>query len=275
MRILVRTPYVAEVEALAAVGVDRVIAEELESVVQLFTDVMRAYAVDTGEILGHEEHIRRAGYAALRRLGQPAQPAAECTLGPDCLDRRTVLVRAGAPAVGQPLAGLDLERRFAIRVEGVRRHGTRYDAPAAEIVIAPGDELALAGAADAFAQAAPLFRVGTPSQAEAAALASAAARRRVDTTQSVTLWPRPGAACAHLDRINTVRPRTPGCEECLRDGTRWVHLRVCMSCGHVGCCDSSPLQHATGHWHATQHPIMRSLEPGETWGWCYAEQVEL
>lgn len=79
----------------------------------------------------------------------------------------------------------------------------------------------------------------------------------------------------HLDQIHAVRPRTAGCEECLRDGTPWVHLRICMSCGHVGCCDSSPHKHATAHWHATQHPIMRSLEPGETWGWCFAEQIEL
>ena len=72
-----------------------------------------------------------------------------------------------------------------------------------------------------------------------------------------------------------MRPHTPGCEECLRNGTRWVHLRICMSCGHVGCCDSSPYKHATGHWHETQHPIMRSLEPGETWGWCFPEEVQL
>lgn len=275
MRILVRTPYVAEVEALAEVGVDRVVAEELESVVQLFTDVMRAYDIDGAEILANEASIRRAGYAALRSLGPPAQPVAECTLGPDCLDRRAVLVRDGAPAAGQTLAVLDLERRFAIRVEALRRAGRRDEAPAPDAVVAPGDELTLAGSADAFAQAAPLFRVGTLSETEAAALDTAAERRRVDTTRPVELHPAADARCAHLDRINVVRPRTPGCEECLRDGTRWVHLRVCMSCGHVGCCDSSPHQHATGHWHATQHPIMRSLEPGETWGWCYPEQLEL
>ena len=275
MRILVRTPYVAEVEALAAVGVDRVVAEELESVVQLFTDVMRTYNIESAEILGHEEAIRRAGYAALRSLGQPTQPVAECRLGPDCLDRRTVLARDGAPAVGQTLASLDLEGRFAIRVEALRHNGVSRDTPAGDVVVASGDELTLAGAADAFAEAAPLFRVGSLSEAEAAVLDSAAERRRIDTTQTVTLRPRPDAACAHLDRINAVRPRTPGCEECLRDGTRWVHLRVCMSCGHVGCCDSSPHRHATGHWHETQHPIMRSLEPGETWGWCFPEQLEL
>lgn len=275
MRILVRTPYVAEVEALAAVGVDRVVAEELESVVQLFTDVMRTYNIDGAEILDNEERIRRAGYAALRRLGRPREAVAECTLGPDCLDRRAVLVRDGAPAAGQSLAALDLERRFAIGVEGLRRGAESVAEPAPATVVLAGDELALAGSADAFARAAPLFRVGTLSQAEAAAIDAAAERRRVDTARTIELHPAAGAPCAHLDRITPVRPRTAGCAECLRDGTRWVHLRICMSCGHVGCCDSSPHKHATGHWHETQHPIMRSLEPGETWGWCFPEAVQL
>jgi CPA2 family monovalent cation:H+ antiporter-2 len=275
MRILVRTPYVAEVEALAEVGVDRVVAEELESVVQLFTDVMRTYQIDGSEILGHEETIRRAGYAALRSLGRPSEAVAECALGPDCLDRRTVLIRASAPAAGQALAALDLDARFALRVDALRRHATQFDNPDGAIVLEVGDELTLAGSAGAFAEAAPLFRVGTLSAAEAAAIDGAAERRRVDTNQSITLTPAADAACTHLDRINTVKPRTPGCEECLRDRTRWVHLRICMSCGHVGCCDSSPHKHATAHWHETQHPIMRSLEPGETWGWCFADEVEL
>ena len=275
MRILVRTPYVAEVEALAEVGVDRVVAEELESVVQLFTDVMRTYQIDGSEILGHEETIRRAGYAALRGLGRPGEAVAECALGPDCLDRRTVLIRAGAPAVGQAVDALDLDARFALRLEALRRHATQFDSPDGATVLEVGDELTLAGSAGAFADAAPLFRVGSLSAAEAAAIDGAAERRRVDTNRTITLEPAPGVACTHLDRINAVKPRTPGCEECLRDHTRWVHLRICMSCGHVGCCDSSPHKHATAHWHETQHPIMRSLEPGETWGWCFADEVEL
>ncbi len=275
MRILVRTAYVSEVEALAAVGVDRVIAEELESVVQLFTDVMRTYSIDSNEIMENEANIRSAGYAALRSLGPPADAVAECTLGPDCLDRRTVLVRDGAPAVGQTLAELNLDNRFAISVEALHRGSTRIDEPGPGTSVEPGDELLLAGSAAAFAQAAPLFRVGSLSEAETAAMDAAEESRRVDTTQTIELHPAPNAPCEHLDRINPVRPHTPGCEECLRNGTRWVHLRLCMSCGHVGCCDSSPYKHATGHWHETQHPIMRSLEPGETWGWCFPEEVQL
>jgi uncharacterized UBP type Zn finger protein len=79
--------------------------------------------------------------------------------------------------------------------------------------------------------------------------------------------------CPHLADIKNVRPNTNGCEECLRMGDTWVHLRLCLSCGHVGCCDSSKNKHATKHFRATQHPVMRSLEPGETWGFCYIDDL--
>jgi uncharacterized UBP type Zn finger protein len=83
-------------------------------------------------------------------------------------------------------------------------------------------------------------------------------------------------ACSHLNQIRPVSPRTPeGCEECLKTGSYWVHLRLCLECGHVGCCDQSPGKHATKHFHRTSHPIMRSFEPGETWGWCYVDDVML
>jgi hypothetical protein len=84
------------------------------------------------------------------------------------------------------------------------------------------------------------------------------------------------AECSHLDTIADVQPSTmEGCEDCLREGSGWVHLRECLECGHVGCCDNSPRRHATAHWHATQHPIIRSFEPGEKWGWCYADDLFL
>ena len=81
-------------------------------------------------------------------------------------------------------------------------------------------------------------------------------------------------SCGHLDQLQDVTPRTPnGCEECLAAGDSWVHLRICTSCGHVGCCDSSRHQHATKHFHATGHPIVRSLEPGEDWRWCHVDEM--
>jgi uncharacterized UBP type Zn finger protein len=81
--------------------------------------------------------------------------------------------------------------------------------------------------------------------------------------------------CAHLGALKTTQPRTEGCEECLQTGDRWVHLRLCRTCGHVGCCDSSKNKHATAHFHATGHPVMSSFEPGETWSWCYVDKVLL
>jgi uncharacterized UBP type Zn finger protein len=79
------------------------------------------------------------------------------------------------------------------------------------------------------------------------------------------------AACHHLDQVElTELPASvDGCEDCLRSGGRWVHLRICLTCGHVGCCDSSPNRHATAHARASDHPVIRSLEPGEDWCWCY------
>ena len=81
--------------------------------------------------------------------------------------------------------------------------------------------------------------------------------------------------CTHLDHIHNVAPHTRGCEECLQSGDTWGHLRMCLECGHVGCCDSSKNKHATKHFHSTQHPVMRSIEPGDTWAWCYVAQVGL
>ena len=97
-------------------------------------------------------------------------------------------------------------------------------------------------------------------------------RRARRTTSS----PPPATSAASTSRRSTTTPKptTPdGCEECLRDGTTWVHLRLCMECGHVGCCDSSVYKHATAHFHETDHPVMRSFEPGEAWLWCFADEV--
>jgi hypothetical protein len=80
--------------------------------------------------------------------------------------------------------------------------------------------------------------------------------------------------CTHLDRIRDVTPSSWGCEDCLAQGRRdWLHLRVCQECGHVGCCDNSPGRHATAHFRAAGHPVIRSYEPGEDWYWCYLDQV--
>jgi len=81
-------------------------------------------------------------------------------------------------------------------------------------------------------------------------------------------------SCAHQRDIRTVTPSADGCEECLKTGSWWVHLRLCRICGHVGCCDDSPNRHATAHYHATGHPIIEGYDPPEGWGWCYIDEVD-
>jgi uncharacterized UBP type Zn finger protein len=81
--------------------------------------------------------------------------------------------------------------------------------------------------------------------------------------------------CSHLDAVEflDLPDEIAGCEECLAQGMQWVHLRMCQSCGHIGCCDNSVGKHATAHFAATDHPIIRSAEPGESWSWCYPDEL--
>ncbi len=79
--------------------------------------------------------------------------------------------------------------------------------------------------------------------------------------------------CTHVEAVGDVEPSGDGCEDCMKTGDRWVHLRLCMVCGHVGCCDNSPHRHATAHFHATDHPLVQSFQPGEGWIWCYVDEV--
>jgi uncharacterized UBP type Zn finger protein len=81
--------------------------------------------------------------------------------------------------------------------------------------------------------------------------------------------------CEHEISLAPVAARARGCEECLKTGSQWVHLRLCLSCGHVGCCDSSPGRHATRHFHETEHPVIASFEPDERWAWCYVHEATL
>lgn len=83
------------------------------------------------------------------------------------------------------------------------------------------------------------------------------------------------AQCMHLNTIHDVKPSARGCEDCLKTGDSWLHLRECLSCGHVGCCDQSKNKHATKHFRSSGHPIMKSFEPGEDWKWCYIDELML
>jgi hypothetical protein len=83
-------------------------------------------------------------------------------------------------------------------------------------------------------------------------------------------------SCGHLSTIRDVQPSsTAGCEDCLREGSWWVHLRECLGCGHVGCCDNSPRRHARAHWRGTSHPLIQSLERNEDWAWCFPDELLL
>lgn len=84
-------------------------------------------------------------------------------------------------------------------------------------------------------------------------------------------------ACSHLDRVLITRlpESVEGCEDCLSSGGSWLHLRICLECGKVGCCDGSPNRHASAHAHQSEHPLIRSLEPGEVWSWCFADELAL
>jgi hypothetical protein len=81
--------------------------------------------------------------------------------------------------------------------------------------------------------------------------------------------------CSHLDSVTVTElpDEIDGCVDCLAIGGTWVHLRMCETCGHIGCCDQSPNRHARAHFHATSHPIIRSAEPGEDWSWCFVDEV--
>ena len=98
----------------------------------------------------------------------------------------------------------------------------------------------------------------------------------VDRLRNLLPWfMRREKSCTHLDLIQAVEPASEGCQECLEMGDRWVHLRLCLVCGHVGCCDNSQNKHATAHFHDTGHPIIQSFEPGENWRWCYIDEILL
>jgi uncharacterized UBP type Zn finger protein len=98
----------------------------------------------------------------------------------------------------------------------------------------------------------------------------------VDASGQVGPTGRASMTCEHLDELSAAEPATPtGCEECLALGQRWVHLRLCMGCGHVGCCDSSIGKHATAHARSTSHPVVQSFEVGEDWAYCYPDEVTL
>jgi CPA2 family monovalent cation:H+ antiporter-2 len=267
IRIVARTRSSADLDALLAAGADRVVPEDLESVVALLHETFETYAVDPDQAAAHETAARADAYAVLRRrpgdlvLRGNAPTPDPCALSPDCLDTRSVTVRPGAPIIGETVGRLEA---LEIEVRALERGGDVDENPPDARVVQAGDRLTLTAREPAYQSAAGLFRVGSAPDH----VAGEEGPRWVDTHAAVTL-DLGGEACGGQGGLLSVTPRTDGCEECLEGGTRWVHLRVCMTCGHVGCCDSSPGKHASAHYHETGHAAMRSVEPGEAWGWCF------
>ena len=275
VRVVATAPTTRDAEDLVAAGADRAVEAELEAVIGLFDDVLRRYQVEPAEILRHEEALRRGSYRAFDARVMD-RPAVRCELDADCFSTRTVTVRPGAAVAGRSLADLDLDRRLLHVIE-VERAGETTREPGGAATLEAGDVALIAGTPQAFVDAADLFRASDAAAPPAPPLPAMPTQTApwIDTDATVHLHPDPRAGCTHLDHVRPVTPSAQGCEECLRDGDRWVHLRVCMECGHVGCCDSSPNKHATAHYHATGHPVVRSIEPHERWGWCYVDETML
>ncbi|MEM9291732.1 MAG: cation:proton antiporter [Acidobacteriota bacterium] len=280
MRVLVRSRYMAEIEPLLEDGADRVVAEELESTIQLFTDVLTTYHIPSSEIVADKDILRRGGYAALRGgPNLPEAPPITCNLKEEGIDLRSVALRPGSIAAQANIGQLELESVRALKLKALIRDGEVMETPDPATPLHPGDVLELIGSAEAFAAATELFVQRDSSGGPKLAPPKPPPRVSYDLETSYSIpADRLKAAegrCSQIDRVRTVTPSALGCEECLAHGKSWVHLRICMICGYVGCCDDSEGRHARAHFEATGHAIMRSLEPGEDWAWCFIEEIEI
>ncbi len=281
MRIVVRTRYTAEVEELTEAGADTVIAEELESIVQLFGEVLRDYRIAPEEIEEYEELARQNGYSALFKADLETNKSVfACETGEECKDSRTVKVREGMPVAEKSLAELQLAETHDLHLKAVKRNGQIIKNPASDFILQTGDEIILEGSTNAFAKNAALFRSAKNAADFQTAADSAAftgnGNAPIDIEKAIEYKPQVDASvCAHLEQIKKVFPSAAGCEECLQTNDSWVHLRICLTCGHVGCCDDSKNKHATAHFHANQHPLIKSMERGEDWAWCYKDETYL
>ena len=290
MRIVVRTRYISDAEHLTEAGADLVIAEELESIVQLFGEVLRDYRVPADRIDNYEELTRQNGYAALLNVEQPGDKIIfDCQPGEDCFDTRTVVARPSMPIAKKTFAELRILENDGLSVQSISRNGINLESVAQDFIIEPGDELVLSGSTEAFVRNAALFRptketdrksVARDTNSVAENVSSNETKsngnKLIDTEKPIKFVPQVDEkVCSHLEQIHTVFPSADGCEDCLRLGDSWVHLRICLSCGHTGCCDSSKNKHATAHFQECGHPLIKSLERGEDWAWCYPDETYL
>jgi CPA2 family monovalent cation:H+ antiporter-2 len=290
MRIVVRTRYISDAEHLTEAGADLVIAEELESIVQLFGEVLRDYRIPAEQIENYEELARQNGYSALLNVEQSGDKSVfACQPGQDCFDTRTVIVREFTPLANKTLADLRFLDNDGLSVQSISRRGNNLENVAQDFVVEPGDELVLSGSTEAFVRNAALFRSTKEIDSKFAELQTnsiaatvspdkieSSGNKLIDIEKPIKFVPQVDEkVCSHLKQIRTVFPSAGGCEDCLRIGDLWVHLRICLTCGYVGCCDSSKNKHATAHFGECAHPIIKSLEENENWVYCFFDETYL
>ncbi len=243
------------------------------------------------------DHVVISGYGTATRhlaadLAATGTPLLILTLNPDGAGeaedaghrvlrgdstRQHILERAGVIAarfVVIPEDGAENAQRISSVIRGI--------APDVPIIVRVDDEADL----DEFVAAGATKLIEAPRASRAALTKAVLAevtgstghlpgRTFTDMNQIFAYRSDPETACPHAETIAPVLPSSYGCEECLRHGTDWVHLRICLSCGHVGCCDSSPERHASRHHLADGHPVMATVEPGEDWAYCYLDETTM
>lgn len=253
VRVISRTRRLADVDEIVRAGADQVIPEELEGAVELFGRVLAEYEIGATAVERYKSDVRRDHYAAV--VAESDAPIVVCDeLDQACLNRRTVTIAAGSAADGMDIGQITAP----LRVTRIERAG-KAAGFSPGTVLRVGDVVTIEGPADDFVAILDRFRV-TPLEAEWVELSDEQRR---------------SPNCAHAGKSRRF-PRPPlVCPECRKLGDRWVHLRICMTCGEVGCCDSSKNSHASAHARATEHPIIRSLQPGESWAWCFRDQSVL
>lgn len=244
IRILVRTRYASELQGMMDAGATLAVSEELEGLVQVAMEAARGVGLDDTGALDALADAVRAG------VGRPA-PGSGAHQSPATPSGAMATPGATAAPMSSPgVTGAPLSSPGAT---GVAAGPSSAGATAAASPSTPDGE-------NPMDPTWPYRR-----------------KEPLDTEATIELHPDPRSApfCGHLDQLRPVHPSSRGCEECVATGDEWVHLRICMTCGHVGCCDSSRNRHATKHHHATGHPVVRSMEPGESWGWCYPDRTTL
>jgi CPA2 family monovalent cation:H+ antiporter-2 len=242
------------------------------------------------------DHVVISGYGAATRslaadLAATGTPLIIVTLNPDGAaeaeaaghrvlrgdsTKQHILQLAGVPAARMVVIPED-DAETAQRIASV----VRSIAPDPSIVVRvdePADLADMAGAgADKLVEAPRSSRTALAKAvlADITGNGMPPGRTWVDMNRIVTFRPDPSTACPHVSEMVPVLASSYGCEDCIRGGTSWVHLRICLGCGHVGCCDSSPQRHATKHYADTEHPIIASVEPADDWAWCYLDETTL